>query len=281
MTRRQLIEERYHSWIAALQDRNTQAMHGFVADTITNDGRKSERSQYIQSVVQTLQNPYAETINVDMCIVDAPALAIAARLIYYDKPIKNRSDSRINGEEFQWSVITFVWFNEEMQIIRTHNLTEMDNLNVGHHEYHIAPTPRMKVEPGPAEYDIRAIYRGYLSAVNTQRSKTQLEMFCQPHITHNGQVSDLDEYLTILEDAFSRIQDYHLTIQELVTDEVTQRVAVRLELSGKPVAEAFGIQPTGRSVRFSEHAMYQLDGGKIAFLWALRDFKTYKQCLED
>ncbi|KAH7310728.1 hypothetical protein B0I35DRAFT_482018 [Stachybotrys elegans] len=252
-------------------------MSGAVADTVVHDDGESGQGGYIQSLVESLHASSVESMRIDMLTTASAAIAASARIIYHGRPVKNSSDGGGEDQLVEWSGIDFVWFDANLRIVRTHTLIDMDGLRTGNPN--VSRTPTLNYQPVPPGFDIDAHYRGYLNAVNTNRSNDHLAKFCQPIITHNEQVSDLDEFIGLLEDAFSRIEDYTLTIKDLITDKVTQRVAVRLELSGKPVKEAFGIQPTGRPVRFPEHAMYQLDGGKIAFVWAIRDFDTYRKCI--
>lgn len=73
------------------------------------------------------------------------------------------------------------------------------------------------------------------------------------------------------------IPDLHFSIDTLIYDEASQKLAVRLLFTGTPTGTIAGIQPTGKSVNFSELVFYQLENGLIKRVWSLVDWDSVRQ----
>ncbi|KEY70679.1 hypothetical protein S7711_09867 [Stachybotrys chartarum IBT 7711] len=278
MATRELIEETYRDWIAALNSQNDEAISAAIAEKIMHDGLESGKHQYTQQVIKVLDELSVTKVDLDMFTIDTAAQAISARLLYRGKSQINDGGIPTNDTFIEWSAITFTWFDADLKMIRASSLVDMDAIRAGNNK--AAPTPTLHYEPAPPGFGIQALYHGYLDCINTDRDKDRLARHVHSVITHNEHMSDLDEFLSFLNHNSRQIEGNKLTIKDLITDDVSQQIAARLELSGTPVGEVFGSAPTGRAVRFPEHAMYKLHGGKIAFVWAVRDFDTFRKRLE-
>jgi predicted ester cyclase len=278
MSSREQYIQAYHDWINALNNRDTQFVSNSVAEVAVHDGERIDKEQYVRRVFDILEASSVTKIELDTLIVDTTAQATAARLIHRGTLKIPYLGASVTGKPIEWSEYTLTWFNDDNKIVRTDNLVDVDALRAGTPE---APrTPSLTYSLPPMNFDIAAMYRGYLDTINAQTTKENLHKFVQPVVTHNLHVSNLDQYRLFIEDSFEQVEGMHLKLTDIIVDDVSQQIASRIELSGKPVGSWLGIPPTGRSMRFPEHAFYTLDGGKIAYLWAIRDFDTYKKCLE-
>ncbi|KAI9167864.1 hypothetical protein HJFPF1_04004 [Paramyrothecium foliicola] len=267
-----------HDWVKALHDQDIGALSLTVAETVRHDGEEQGKKKYTQQIIGDLEASAVDKIELDLLIVDVSAGATAVRLIHHATLKQPYLGASVTGKAIEWASYTLNWFNASLQIIRTETLVDVDTLRANTVE---APrTPSLKLGQPPPNFDMKAMYRGYLNAINTQTTVENLHRFCQPVVTHNLQVSTLDAFRFFIEDSFIQVEGMHLRLVDLIVDEVTQQIASRIELSGKPVGVWGGTPPTGRSVQFPEHAFYTLDEGKIAYVWAVRDFDTYKKCLQ-
>uniref|UniRef100_UPI003D7F770D ester cyclase n=1 Tax=Pedobacter sp. TaxID=1411316 RepID=UPI003D7F770D len=57
------------------------------------------------------------------------------------------------------------------------------------------------------------------------------------------------------------IPDLYYDIELLLTE--TNKIAARLNFKCTPISEFMGIPINGKTVNFSEHVFYKLEGGKI------------------
>ncbi|RYO77695.1 hypothetical protein DL766_002840 [Monosporascus sp. MC13-8B] len=109
--------------------------------------------------------------------------------------------------------------------------------------------------------------------------ESKLPIFRHPQVLHNNKALALDNYRQLMQDAITAIPDINFGVHTLIADEEAQRVAVRLEFTGTPVKAIRDIQPTGRPVHFAEHVTYQFREGKIARVWSLVDWVSYREQL--
>ncbi|KAI1117034.1 SnoaL-domain-containing protein [Nemania sp. NC0429] len=125
--------------------------------------------------------------------------------------------------------------------------------------------------------ELNDAYRAYNRCFNERTTERDFPTFCHEHVVHNAKRLSLDEYRRPAEAAFAVVPDLVLGIDALVADAAAQRVVVRIELAGTPVAELAGAKPTGRSVRFFEHATYDYRDGKIERVRSIIDWKSYRR----
>lgn len=95
-------------------------------------------------------------------------------------------------------------------------------------------------------------YRKYIGSVNAALWDQMHEFVADP-ASFNGVLMTPPQYGETLA-AFSRTCEGGLYVEllDVVIDAARGRIAAKLVASGKPVTEFFGMQPTGRSVRFNE-----------------------------
>jgi len=72
------------------------------------------------------------------------------------------------------------------------------------------------------------------------------------------------------------LPDLHLTIEDLV--EEGDKVVMRASVTGTHKGEYMGVQPTGKSITYSEIFIFRFAGGRIAEMWGVVDvFSQIKQ----
>ncbi|KAH7136319.1 SnoaL-like polyketide cyclase-domain-containing protein [Dactylonectria macrodidyma] len=130
------------------------------------------------------------------------------------------------------------------------------------------------------DVDLDAMYRQYINVINTQTMAERFPKYCQPRIIHNSRDLSLDEYRGFIESSFEEIKGLNFNVAKLVVDNKAQQVAAKILLTGRPVKEFRGLQPTGRDVEFSEWVFYELQDGKIAKVWSALDLFAYEACLD-
>ncbi|KAI1406066.1 SnoaL-domain-containing protein [Hypoxylon fuscum] len=123
-------------------------------------------------------------------------------------------------------------------------------------------------------------YRAYIGCINAQTMKTELHRFCHPQVVHNTKTLTVDGYRLLIEEAFTAIPDIIFGLHTVIADEKTQRVFARIEFTGTPVRMFAGAKPNGRSVSFCEHVTYRFEEGKIARVWSIVDWESYRAQLQ-
>ena len=102
------------------------------------------------------------------------------------------------------------------------------------------------------EDDLEQKYKKYLAAVNAGHLD-QMDEFVAEHCIFNGlkvNPQQYGEYVTSFTNQCEQGLNFQLV--DLVIDAAKGRLASKLVVSGKPVTEFFGLQPTGNEVSFDE-----------------------------
>ncbi|KAI0841495.1 SnoaL-domain-containing protein [Hypoxylon sp. FL0890] len=124
-------------------------------------------------------------------------------------------------------------------------------------------------------------YRAYISCINAQAMETDLHNFCSPEVVHNTKTLTINEYRLLIQEAFTAIPDITFDLPTVIADEEAQRVAARIEFTGTPVGIIAGAKPNGRSVNFCEHVTYRFEEGKVARVWSIVDWASYRAQLSE
>ncbi|MEV4345038.1 ester cyclase [Actinoplanes sp. NPDC049596] len=119
--------------------------------------------------------------------------------------------------------------------------------------------------------DLRALYLDYLAAANAREFHRMAE-FAHDTVVFNGETVSRDEYVAAMKQAVDAVRDYTWRLDDLIVE--GDRVAARLTVTGTPVAEWLGLQPTGRAVTFSENAFYHFREGRFEHMWYLLDTRA-------
>jgi predicted ester cyclase len=117
------------------------------------------------------------------------------------------------------------------------------------------------------------IVRDYINRVFNQHNLDQTSAFLAPEVKwHGGTLGTIEgrENVTqMLRGLIGALPDLHAAEQDLVAD--SDSVAVRYIVEATHQGNLFGIQPTGRRVRWDAVDVYRLSGGMIAEEWAADD----------
>jgi predicted ester cyclase len=128
-----------------------------------------------------------------------------------------------------------------------------------------------------AEKGAKARYRSYIGCINDGIMDQDLPKYCHAQVIHNDHTYSLSGYKDMIQSSKDAIPDLHFSIDTLIYDEASQKLAVRLLFTGTPTGTIAGIQPTGKSVNFSELVFYQLENGLIKRVWSLVDWDSVRQ----
>jgi predicted ester cyclase len=278
MSARDNLSQAFRKWLAAFNAQDVDTMTGLTGNTVINEKKQLSGQEYIDKATKARHDAGVENTELDMTTIDTNGRAIAARLLHKSTLQKPYLGVTTGGQAFEWSEHVLVWFNEDLKIIRAEHMTDVEEFRTNPEK--VTRTPVLDYTSALGHAGIKDLYEGYIGSINARTVKEELHNFCNPVVTHNQQVATLEDFQAFMQDSFTQVPDLHFTLTSLIIDEDTQQIASWLELSGKPVGTWAGIAPTGRSMRFPEIAFYKLDEGKIAFIWAIRDFETYRKCLE-
>ncbi|KAI9148874.1 hypothetical protein HJFPF1_10917 [Paramyrothecium foliicola] len=277
MSSREQLQRAYGGWIKALTSKNIEAISSSIADTVIHNGQVFNKETYSRYLRETLECFSSHSMETDMITVDVSDRAIADRLIHRGILQMPCFSAPITGKTIEWSEHILLWFDSDDKINRVETLVEVDALRTGASQ--IPHMPTSPLAPAPPGFDLKAMYWDY--NYTTQFARENLSKHCHDELTHQLQTCSLDEFRNFIEITTKQIEGFKVTVLDLITDEASQHIAARIELSGKPLQEFAGIAPTGKEVRFVEHSYYKLSGGKIIHYWGLSDWDAYKKCLEE
>ena len=102
------------------------------------------------------------------------------------------------------------------------------------------------------ENELEQIYRKYLDAVNAGHLD-QMDDFVAETCNFNGLTVTPEQYGEYVTSFTNRCESgLYFKIVDLVIDAAKGRLASKLVVSGTPVTEFFGMEPTGHEVSFDE-----------------------------
>ena len=73
------------------------------------------------------------------------------------------------------------------------------------------------------------------------------------------------------------LADYQCIIEDLITTD--SRASARMTFKGKHQAELFGIEATGKEIKWAGAAFFTVKNGRLTELWVLGDIDSIKQQL--
>ncbi|KAK7398442.1 hypothetical protein QQX98_012193 [Neonectria punicea] len=268
------VSQFFHSWLEAVNTRDWDSALDHLASEILHN----EEAITAQTFLRKLQNnlaamPDSKTES-NLLVVDKHAGKIAARLTHFGTLVKPLRGVEVTGKQLEWSEYVFCEFGNG-KICAWASLWDL-----AHRPSGISDRSSDRATDLNGDIDLENLYRRYIHSINTLKMAEHFPDCCQPQITHNGINLSIDEYRTFIESSFEEIKGLTFTIVKLVADKESQRLAARLEFTGRPMKEFRGIQPTGNEVNFSEHVIYELDEGKIARVWSVLDLDAYRASME-
>ncbi|KAF3942104.1 hypothetical protein ABW19_dt0204992 [Dactylella cylindrospora] len=122
-------------------------------------------------------------------------------------------------------------------------------------------------------------YKTYIQAIN-DRDWQSVTTMIRPEVTWNGNTYSAEAYIGLITRGTIPMPDTVFHIDVLVADEVEQRVAARLLITGTPVEEFLGFTPNGKRVELVEHAFYEFYEGRIKEVKTLLDMDGLKKQME-
>jgi steroid delta-isomerase-like uncharacterized protein len=110
--------------------------------------------------------------------------------------------------------------------------------------------------------------RAWFEQVWNQRRMDQIEALASPNsIAHleSGDVNGIAAFRALHREFISAFPDLRIQVEDTVAEE--ENVVVRWLASGSHLGAGFGIQPTGRAVRFRGMTWMRFEHGLIAEGW--------------
>ena len=87
-----------------------------------------------------------------------------------------------------------------------------------------------------------------------------------------------DGFIAYMRSVHAALGDFSCQIDELIAG--ADCAAARMTFYGRHRGKFFGIEPSGREIRWSGAAFFKTRGGKIAELWVLGDIEAIRRQLE-
>jgi steroid delta-isomerase-like uncharacterized protein len=125
--------------------------------------------------------------------------------------------------------------------------------------------------------DLDVHYRRYLASLNERRLDRLVE-FVHDEITYNDVPMSRADYRDLIARHIAAVPDMFFAIDLLVVR--ADHVACRITFDCTPQAEFLGLQPSGRTVSFSEHVFYRFREGRIEQVWSLLDMEAVRKQLQ-
>ncbi|KAJ2974716.1 hypothetical protein NQ176_g5911 [Zarea fungicola] len=252
----------FTDWLAAVEHADWNKAETLLAGNVIVNGKAVARHAYIY----ILQKENIRTKKLEMCIIDDESGDIAARLMHLDT-----GGSPSLSEQFTEQTL-FSFTDGKISTIQS-----LGALNSTTDRKETDTTAKSASHSGAnQEGNLHQFYTNYIDSINNHTMEATFGSFCRDMVTHNHHSYTRDEYREMIESSFEEISGLHFTIERLLVNHQTQRVAARLGFTGVPTKAFRGIQPTGKGVIFSEHAFYQLERGKIKQVWSLLDLEAYR-----
>ncbi|TEA14820.1 hypothetical protein C8034_v002643 [Colletotrichum sidae] len=263
-----------HAIVHYLETHNWQEVEKRVHPRIQRNGQPQPATDFFALLSFPPNDPSRRHRQLDSSLLDISGDAVALRLIHCTN-LDSSSDT-----VYEYAEIVFAWFTNG-RLARWQSLCDEDAARARKTTAPRTPHhPDITSRPSPdTTLDLKHHYRAYIKSINDGTMERDFGRFCQPELDHNGRRLSIAEYIPLISDSQEAIRDLRFDIQELLVDDATQQIAARLEFTGTPVREWGGAKPNGHEVRFHEHVMYQLDGGKIGRVWSVIELDAYRSQL--
>ncbi|KFA66976.1 hypothetical protein S40285_08386 [Stachybotrys chlorohalonatus IBT 40285] len=268
----------HRGWIDAINARNWDDAVQSLSPTITVNDRNLDRATFIDTLRSYFNVVPDDVIYVDLIMVDKSNAKVVARNIHHGTLAQPYHGAQVTGNPIEWSEHTFYYFNDQGKVEKLVSLLDTQAFATQTREVPRTP-PSDRVPPENSSVDMEAVYRAYIDSINSRTMAEYFPGYCQSNIVHNCNKYTTDQYREMIESSQVVIEDLWFGLEDVIVDESAQMVASHIRFTGKPVKEFCGIQPTGREVRFSELCIYQLQRGKICFVWSLLDLEAYERSM--
>ncbi|KAJ3524772.1 hypothetical protein NM208_g11922 [Fusarium decemcellulare] len=248
-----------------------QELEKHIQPTVDVDNDQQQRDTFIARLRSEVELGHQQ-FRLESYVVDVNSKAIAARII------KSETAQDDIAKTFEYQEITLAWFVDG-RLSKYRALQDDDTRRMRQATAPSTPTSELQSR-APTSLNLRSFYQNYISSINSKSMDQDFDKFCQPTVTHNTRPFAIPEYIKLISESQAAIKGLYFDVQDLLVDDQSGLVAARLEFTGEPVETWAGAKPNGKSVRFHEHVMYWLDGGKITWVWSIVDLHSYRRQLQ-
>lgn len=267
------IESYFRRWIDSINAHDWDAGLDSLHTTVNLNGNDEANTLVISMIREEVQAIPDKKSSLDMLIIGKTSEKLATRLIHSGTLKRSYRGAEVTGAKIEWVEHMFCWFKDG-KIVRISSLVDVDGLRKSDKE--VPRTPSLEQKKPASSVDLEEVYRQYVQAINTLTMKEEFPKYCHAQLTHNTRHLSIDEYRLFIEASFENIQGLTFHVKEVIVDEDSQRLAARIEFTGRSVKKFMGIAPTGREISLCEHVYYEFDDGKITWVWALLDLESYR-----
>lgn len=269
----------YTAFVEAINARDWPAAQAVLAPTFTANDVETTPEALTQQIAGLSAAGPDLTSTIDFMLPSSCGTKAFSRIIHRFTLAQDALGVKATGKPVEFAEASFFWVKDG-KVYKNFTIIDMAALAKGEGvDYKIASS-MTAANPAPEGFDLLAAYRSYVELVQQGPTVENLSKFCHENLNVNNKDIKLEEYVGNIEEAKATIEGMHWDLVETVVDEQKQQIAARVVLTGKPVKDFAGIAPTGNSVRFPEHVLYQFDGAKIKQVVQLMDFNAYRSTLQ-
>jgi predicted ester cyclase len=236
---------------------------------------------YMQSLRTDAEAASIATWEVDVVVHDRETGRLGARILLsaragVDKTTDENAASIDQSMPYPQHLI---WVLRSGKIAEIRTITDTDVLPQNVQDSDPLPRSLGRDQQHMSSPDLAQFYTAYIRCINQQTMKTDLHKYCHSVVSWCGRGLPIDEYRSLMEDSFEAISGLVFGVRDLIVDEERQQICSRIEFTGTPVRSYAGVEPTGKPVKFAEHAIYWLEAGKIAKVVTVIDWQSYRKQL--
>lgn len=234
-------------------ERQWDALHEHVQQTVTYNGKPESRDQFIRRFADTVEGGDVK-LRMDGLTIDSTAQSIAGRLVTIAK--------NADGTTFEvWDMILL--FVEDGRISRFYQIAEKISR---HLKASTVPAFTAKPSKNPlSATQLKHAYTKYLDDINARRIHTTVSEHFAEQAIAEGNILDRAKltgfYMNVIQPATAGLK---YVAEEMVVDAEKQQLAVKLCIQGIPENERLRGQFGGGEIKLHEIAMYGFTDGKIS-----------------
>jgi steroid delta-isomerase-like uncharacterized protein len=133
------------------------------------------------------------------------------------------------------------------------------------------------VQPTPTEL-VERFYNVVWNNADEAAAKSLLDAPFRFRASLGPELHGPDGFIAYMRSVHAALEGFTCHIEEIVAAD--HHVAARLSFHGAHRGKFFGVEPTGREIRWSGAAFFKTRGGKITELWVLGDVEAVRRQLE-
>lgn len=269
-------QEIYTSFVEAMNARDWEKVQSFLADSLTVNGIDTN-SKTLVSQLQGLSaiGPDIKS-SVDFITPDSAGGKAFSRVIHRMTLAQDAMGATATGKAAEFAEQSIFW-SQDGKVNRIYTISDFDDLRKGNEK--VATAAEVVAKPGPSGSDILATFKSYVDTLNKKTTAEDFPKYFHDHVSFNNIDIELEKFREIIDSSSEFIEGLKFTLAETVVNEEKQQIGARILYAGKPVKEFKGVEPTGKSVEFSEHCFYQFDDGKIKQMVTLLDMEVFRQII--